>query len=311
MLPEESWAARVATDDARRAKVAFEHFRLQGLRSFACYSPPIGRYPDRRGQEFDRVVTEAGFSCAMYTPPRSRQSSGWLADYERASRWLGQLVKPVAVFASDAYPARHLAEVCQRDGVRIPDEVALLAGDTDELLCSVAWPQISSVQLASHRIGREACRLLELLMAGAEVPEMPLLIPPIGVIERHSTAVVGVIDSEMTPILRVIRDRATQGLEVKDLLREFPISRRCLELRCRQLIGRTPAAEIRRVRLVRARQLLVETEQSIDSIAHAVGLSGGPVLSHLFRKHLGLTPGALREEVRGGTEARHGAPGGR
>jgi LacI family transcriptional regulator len=301
MFPEERWAAQVSTDDARRAEVAFEHFRSRGLRSFGCYSPPIGRYPDHRGQEFARVTASAGFACSMFTPPRSRQSSGWLADYERASQWLAKLEKPVAIFASDAYPARQLAEVCQRDGVRIPDEVAILAGDNDDLLCNVAWPPLSSVLLASHRIGREACSLLEQLMSGSPPPAEPVLIPPVRVIERLSTAVVGIADEELIPILQAIRDRATQGLSVNDLLEEFPISRRGLELRCRREIGRTPAEEIRRVRIERARQLLTETDQSIDSIAHAVGLSSGPVLSHLFRKHEGITPGELRSGAsRGG-----------
>lgn len=294
-MPKEQWLGRVATDDASRARMAFEHLRERGIERFACYAPPIGRYPDRRGKEFARVVGDAGYECHVYTTAPSREGSGLLADHRRASAWLAKLPKPVGVFASDAYPARQLAEVCQRSEVRVPDDVALVAGDTDELLCHVARPQITSLQLACHRIGSEACAMLERLMDGANVDPRPMLVPPVRVLQRHSTDMLAIADEEVAEILRVIRDRATKGLEVRDLLEEFPMSRRGLEVKFRRLVGRSPGAEIRRVRLGQAQKLLLSTEQSIDSIARAVGLSGGPALSHAFRKHLGVTPGQLRE----------------
>lgn len=294
-MPRERWLGRVATDDARRARMAFEHLRERGIERFACYSPPIGRYPDGRGSEFARVVEDAGYECQVFTTPSSRRGSGLLADHRRASAWLATLDKPIGIFASDAYPARQLAEVCERSVVRIPDDVALVAGDTDELLCDVARPQITSLQLACHRIGSEACRMLAGLMEGTEVNAEPLLLPPVRVVHRHSTDVLAIADEEVAEVLRFIRDNATRGIEVRDLLEEFPVSRRGLEVKFKRLVGRSPGAEMRRVRLEHARKLLLSTEQSIDSIARAVGMSGGPALSHAFRKHLGVTPGQLRE----------------
>ena len=293
-MPNEVWLGRVATDDHLRAELAFEHFRERGLENFACYAPPIGRYPDGRAQAFAHVAMHAGYNCNLFTRAKNRPDSSWLADYGRATKWLAGLQKPVAVFASDAYPARQLCEVCDRNGVKIPDEVAILSGDTDDLLCEAAWPQISSVELASHRIGEEACELLDELMAGKPVPSKPKLIQPLRVLARHSTDILAVDDIEFAMVLRAIRTRAVERIEIRDLLREFPISRRSLEIKFKRYLGRTPAAEIRRVRLEHARMLLLETDRSIESIANACSISSGSALSHLFRKHLGITPGQLR-----------------
>jgi len=298
-LPDERWLGRVATDDTLRAQVAFEHLLSRGLDHFACYAPPIGRYPDTRAQRFADVVRAQGFPCETYRAGRGSASRGWLAEYECVTRWLETLPMPVAIFASDPYPARRLTEICERCGVRIPDEVALVSGDNDDLLCRVAWPQITSVELASHRIGTEACALLERLMAGESVPDNPVLIAPRRIIERHSTEVLAIADREIADILRSIHQTATEGIGVRDLLKRFPISRRGLEIKFREILGRTPAEEIRRVRLERARALLLETDLSVEAIATRVGFSSGPALSHAFRRFENVTPSEIRNRGSG------------
>lgn len=293
-LPAERWLSRVATDDRLRAELAFGHLRERGFENFATYAPTLGRYPDRRCEQFVRVAAEAGFECSNFATIAGRYGDTWPTDWNRLAAWLDSLPKPVAVFAADAYPARHLAELCERQGIRLPDEVAVLAGDTDELICNVAWPQLSSVELASHRIGHLACQELAVRMDDDSAPPTLRLVAPLRVVERHSTDVMAIADPEMAEILAMVRRQATAGLEVRDLLGQFPISRRGLELKFKRLLGRTPAEEIRRVRLERAKQLLLETDRSVESVAHAVGMSSGPALFHAFRKYIGMTPGEFR-----------------
>lgn len=95
-------------------------------------------------------------------------------------------------------------------------------------------------------------------------------------------------------ILRFIRENAANGIQVADVLRASRLSRRSIEQRFRTLLNRTPAEEIRRVRLEHARKLLLETGMSISAIAMASGFSSGAYLSHTFRRDFGLTPGELR-----------------
>ncbi len=297
MVKKEDWLARVATDDDARAKIAMDHLLSCGIENFGCYAPQIGRYSDVRSQAFRKVVEAAGFSCAMYDS-KEEESFGWLTNYTNARQWLAKLPKPLGVFTADPYPARQLVEICAADSVRIPDDVAVLSGDDDELLCNVASPQISSIELASHRIGETAARMLERLMNGAKVPKNTILIPPLRIRVRHSTDVLAIDDPEIASVLRFIRDHAKEGINVADILRTFPVSRRSLEQRFREKVNRSPAEEIRRARFEHVCRLLLDTDKSISTIAFESGFASGASLSQAFQQHFSNTPGHFRSSRR-------------
>ncbi len=293
-MPEEQWLGRVATDDSARAAMAVEHFRARQFEHFACYSPPIGRYSHDRALAFQREVERLGFQCSLFTAANNR-NAGWEGNQSQVAQWLKSLPRPLAVFAADPYPARQLIEICQHEGLRVPDDIAVLSGDTDDLLCNIASPRISSVELACHKIGLSACEMLSSMMEGGSIPGAPVLVPPLRVIARHSTEILAVEDRDLAQIVQYIRDRAAEGIRVSDILRAFPISRRSLEQRFRNVLGRSPAEEIRRTRLQHARKLLVETDMSVAEVATASGVCSGAQLASAFRRYLGIRPSALRE----------------
>lgn len=289
--------ARVATDDQARAALALEHLRSRGLESFACYAPPIGRYSDGRSLAFRQAVEQAGFECSMY---REEEGGGWLDNYTVVRRWLRKLPRPLGVFAADPYPARQLVEICATDGVRVPDEVAVLSGDDDELLCKVASPQISSIELASHKIGQTAAHLLQRMMNGASPPRLAQLIPPRQVRARQSTDLLAVAAPEIAAVLKEIHQHAHRGITVAELLKKHPMSRRSLEYKFRASIQRSPAEEIRRVRFEHIRRLLLDTDKTIETIAVESGFSSGPSLSAAFQHYYGSPPGSLRDRSHSG-----------
>ncbi|QDV42824.1 Xylose operon regulatory protein [Stieleria neptunia] len=294
MVPKDDWFGRVATDDAVRAKMAFEHLRNHGLSHFACYAPPIGRYSDVRADAFLQVVGDNGFECSLYETG-SDEDKGWLTNHANVRRWLARLPRPLGVFAADPYPARQMVEICTLESIRVPDDVAILSGDDDDLLCNVASPHLSAVELASHRIGDSAAQLLSRMMKGAAAPKRTTLIPPLRVRSRHSTDVLAIEDEELAEILKCIRDSAADGITVSSLTRRFPISRRRLEQRFRSVLNRSPAEEIRRVRMEHACRLLLDSDQSIASIALKTGFATGASLSQAFRQQMGATPGEYRQ----------------
>ncbi|WP_231690796.1 AraC family transcriptional regulator [Aureliella helgolandensis] len=297
MVPKYDWLARVATDDAARAKMAFEHLRDRGLTHFACYAPPIGRYSDVRSTAFADAVTDGGYKCAMYEATRD-DAAGWLTNYSNVCRWLATLPRPLGIFAADPYPARQLVEICSVESIRIPDEVAVLSGDDDELLCKVASPQISAVELASHRIGETAAQILERMMNGGAAANLATLIPPLRVRARHSTDILAMSDDEVADVLRYIRDRAPFGISVADLLKRFPISRRRLEQRFRAELNRSPAEEIRRVRMAHVGRLLLDSDKPVATIAAEAGFATSASLSQAFCQHFGVAPGEYRRRNR-------------
>jgi len=240
------------------------------------------------------AVEAAGFTCQTYAHQKG-EVGGWLTNYTKARQWLAALPKPLGVFAADAYPARQLAEICAASSIRVPDEVAVLSGDDDDLLCNVASPQLSSIELASHCIGETAASLLQKLINGATVPKSATQIPPLRVRPRHSTDILAIDDPKIVSVLRYIRDNAHRGISVADILREIPLSRRVLEQRFRKQLNRSPAEEIRRVRFEHVCHLLLDTDKSIATIANESGFAAGGGLSQAFQQRFNLTPGKFRQ----------------
>jgi LacI family transcriptional regulator len=62
----------------------------------------------------------------------------------------------------------------------------------------------------------------------------------------------------------------------------------------RATLGRSPKAEILRVKLARLRQLLLETNLPLDAIARRCGFAHARYVNQLFRKQYGQSPGAFR-----------------
>lgn len=291
---EEGWAGQVATDDTWRARLAFDHFSSRRLVHFAYYGPPNSRYSDGRGEAFQRFVSEQGFPCEMLEFQESPRGSYSYGDRQELAERLRSLPKPTGILAADPYPARQLIECCLACGIDIPGDVLVLSGDEDELLCNLVQPPITSIELASHRIGWEACEMLVRMHASGETPIEAQLVKPLRVRPRRSTDHTEMGDPLLESVLDYIKQNAANPIRIQDLARFAAISRRTLELRFRDALGRSPAEEIRRVRLEQARQMLLNTSLSVSSIAAACGLSSGPYLTHAFRKAYGVVPSDLR-----------------
>jgi LacI family transcriptional regulator len=288
----------VLTDEAARARLAVEHLVARGFRKFAYFAPPSHRYSKKRGEAFVKAVTGLGYECHEYLPGyRAGRKIGFEEQQRRVNRWLAALPRPIAILTVDADLGRQLAEICHFAGVRIPDEVAILAGDTDDLLCEVSTPPLSSITVACERLGHEAAAMLNRMIAGDAPPKQPLLIPPHGVVSRQSTDVLSIDDPTVVRALRYIHTHAHHGIVVNDILREVPISRRSLEIQFRSYLGRSPAEEIRRIRLDRGRQLLGRRELSITEIALACGFSNATRFGVAFRKSFGTTPRSFRKTL--------------
>jgi LacI family transcriptional regulator len=212
--------------------------------------------------------------------------------------WLLALPKPAAVFSSNDVPARHLAEMCRALGLLVPEEVALLGVDNDELECLLCHPPLSSVVNPAEQIGYEAARLLDRLMSGRQPPRRPIHVPPTHVVTRQSTDIVAVADPDVSQAAAFIRDHAAENIGVADVVLALSMARRRLERRFRGCLGRTILDEIQRVRVERAKHLLAETDLPIPVVANRSGFSTPQRLAAVFRRATGQSPTAYRRQVR-------------
>ena len=145
-------------------------------------------------------------------------------------------------------------------------------------------------------VGRAAARLLERLMAGEPIDPGPVSVPPVGVVTRQSTACLAVENSLVAAALTLIRGAAPGRLVIADLAGELNCSRAWLTRAFRVHVGHGIHEEILRVRLQEARRLLDETDLTLDAVAHRTGFEHPETLGRVFRRKLGLSPGAYRRQ---------------
>jgi LacI family transcriptional regulator len=288
--------ARCTVDPVASGRMAAEYFLTSGFKSFG-YCGPLQQlgYADEFADAYAAELRKAGHYCHTYpTPGGDQQSIAWNAHLASLAAWLKKLPRPVAVLSWSAARGRQITEACHYAGIRVPDEVAVLGGDYDELMSHISSPPLSTIDQPAEQIGYEAARLLEGMMRGKRPRKRPLLFPPTRIVVRHSTDTLSMDDEMVRDALRLIRDRSRQRIRVSDVVRELAVARRALEQRFVRLVGRTPAAEIRRVRLEDAKRMLVETDQSIAEISRASGFGHQDLFSRVFRRTVGSTPSEFR-----------------
>lgn len=290
---------RVTTHLRATGQLAAEHLLDCGLQHFVYVALPRLPYVRHQYQGFADTLDKAGHACPSYQPsfqPNSRK--GWAAQQRELGQWLKSLPKPVGILAWGTTLGRQLIECCHEIGLAVPEEVAILGGDYDEILCDTCTPSLSGVAVASEQIGYEAARQLDRLLRGEPAPAEPIRIEPTGVTARQSTDLLAIEDEDLAKAIRFIRDHTADPIDVKDVLREVAISRRALERGFQKVLGRSPTAEIRRQHLDRAKRLLAETDLPIPDVAVASGLGSSTYFAHIFNREVGQSPLKYRSATR-------------
>lgn len=279
----------VLPDDSAIGKLAFEYFYDRGFRSVAFCGHPTAGWSRAREHAFSAaaVAAKCGFQCVH-------------AADEVPLDWVKSLALPTAILAANDRYAWHAVDACRIAGRRMPEDVAILGVDNDVLLTDMVRPSLSSIKPASFLVGFEAGRLLSELLQGRRAPAGPMLVAPEGVLTRHSTDVLVIADESVVAAARFIRENASRPISIDDVLDAVPAGRRTLERRFRAALGRSMLAEIRRVHLDRAMQLLRETDLDIPAVAEGSGFASHARFSSVFRQETGTTPTQYRQNIRGG-----------
>lgn len=278
----------VGPDNQVIARLAADHFTRRGFRNFAYCSSDRCLWSAPQGDFFLRAVADFGFPCHLFKLQHAVRPSG-LDD------WLRALPKPVAVLACNDACGQVVLEACRHAGIMVPDQVAVLGVDNDELVCETATPPMSSIIPNAPRAGYEAARLLDRMMRGDKLSSLEARIEPLGVSLRRSTDIIGVDDPQVAAALQFIRQHACEPITPADVARATTLSRRSLERRFQRFLSRTLREEVLAARLNHVKQLLTGTRLSLEQIAETVGYEHSEYLSVVFKREVGLSPRQYRD----------------
>src|SRR5580700_8976974 len=272
----------IVPDDVAIGQMAADYFLSLGFTSCGYFNKSRLQYARIRGDAFKERLAAAGVEC--------RECD---TETTQAGPWITSLPKPAAVFCCNDAWAHRLLLAARKYGIRIPEQVAVLGVDDDELLNTVGACPLSSIAIPAAKVGFEAARMLEAAINGVAAPLLTTL-SPLCVVPRTTTDVACVDDPHVAKGLQFIKANAARTIQVDDVVEHLSISRRSLERRFLQTIGHSVGSEIRRAHVERAKQLLIATSLSIEEVAAASGFTSATLLGVVFRKHIGKSPTDFR-----------------
>lgn len=297
MLPQSPFP-RVGMDNLAVGRLAAEHLLERGFRHFAFVGQRHHANSEQRAAGFVQRLRKAGFSCHCLFRAGTISDTAWQREDSPLACFVDGLPKPVGLFARNGLWAADVAKACRRLRLQVPDDVAIVGVDNDPLECGLSQPPLSSVEVPAEQIGLRAAMLLEDMMNGKASPRSPIILPPVRVVTRQSSDVLAVEHADLRGALEYIRNHAGEPITVSDVLREVPVSRRALEQRFAHALGRSPAQEIVRVHILRAKNLLSDTDWPMPAVAERSGFTSASRLSAVFRRVVGVAPTTYRQRGR-------------
>jgi LacI family transcriptional regulator len=290
---------RVGIDNQGVARLAVEHLKDKGLRTIAFIGDQRFMWARQREEEFQRLMEKSREPYRIYKGPVSdKEKVGSDSEFRDIVQWLQALPRPVGIFACNDNRALQVLEACQQVGFSVPDEVAVIGVDDDELLCQLCNPPLTSVLPNARLTGFEAAAMLSRMMNGERLASQTRYVEPIRVVERQSTDATAVNDPKIAAALRYINEHACEGIDVSDVLRAVPVSRTLFDSRFKTLLGHSPHQHIINKRIERAKHLLFDSDLAITVIAELVGFLTASYLSTVFRRETGMTPYEYRTKLR-------------
>lgn len=297
----------IASDDVAIGKIAAGHFIDQNIRNGLYYAIVRQQtHSTLRFAGFRQTLIEAGASepaaiqLDLNRVNFRRRASRQKHLSEIAARIRGQIAKggaPLGVFCFSDDLGATVIEACAQAGLSVPDEVAVVGVDNDNLICDMMSPALSSVQQNGEGIGYKTGEVLEAMFRpGAKVPKQTLL-PPLSIVIRPSSDTISVEDPILRRAIQIIRGSLTEAVNVNELANQLKVSRRLLAKRFREKLNRSAHEEIVLTRVRAAKQLLATTTMTNLAVALECGFNGEHRFEQNFRTITGMTPMAYRKHV--------------
>lgn len=271
-------------------KMAAGFFIQRRYQNFAFYGNKDVVWSIERAEGYKEAVEMSGGRFFHFETENLKEEQ-WGTDHDKLDQWVLSLPKPVALFACDDNFALQVSDICKLNNISIPDDVALLGVDNDDLICNVSDPPISSIKLDVTKGGYDVGRLLHQLIEKKRKTPFNVIVNPVQIELRQSTEKYNIANEYITEVIRYIETAFTKPISIDMLIRKVPLSRRSLETKFKKETGISLYQFILKRRIeYMAELLLLKSELSLLDLAIQSGFTDNRNLSRIFKKIKGYTP---------------------
>jgi LacI family transcriptional regulator len=285
--------ARVLEDHAHAAQLVAEHFLSRGFTNFMFYSDTDNWSYLERGEGFAAALKRSGHESRWLRWDQAPERITGREQWARKRSWLAarlkEAPKALAVFAANDQHALEVLDACEMARLAVPEQVAIVGAENYLLAPDAMRTPISSVDTNLEMLGYTGASLLEDLMSGRRQPAKIIRVPAVGVITRKSSDLLAVRHKGVANGLRFMWEHFHEPIRIKDLLNVAGMSRRGLHKAFLENIGRTPGQELQRLRIEKAKRLLVDSSHKIEVLASMCGYQSANTFSIAFKNATGMT----------------------
>ena len=259
----------ITGDYRKTGQMGAEFFLTKGFRHFAFYGYRDAVWSKERCEGFRECIAAHGFGDNFSAYQHESIDNLWLYDAPPLLAWLKSLPHPTALMACDDNQGNRLTELCKANGISVPDQIAILGVDNDEIVCNLSDPPLSSINHSIVRGGFEAAKLIEQLLNDDEASPQDVVLRPVNVVDRLSTDFHATDDRHIRTVLDHIRQHLAS-------IHKY----------------------IFHLRMERFAQLLQDSDAPLAELAAQAGISDLKNLSRQFKALKGTTPNKFRKGFR-------------
>ena len=256
--------------------------REEGFRSIMSHRTPLSVYPPLK----QHLVSSTTSAPLPFIP------------YDKIEKWLDKLPKPAAVFAANDHFARRVLNACIQLGIKVPQQVTIVGCDNDSFIWQNTKPPLSSFQLPFQKLGFKAAQTLDRLLNNKVAPQRIIRVAGTQLCERGSSIHIPPATALVEKARNYITEHACNGIRVIDVVEHIGVSRSLLDLRFRQICGKSILEYILDTRLHEVCLKLTNTKRTILQIGHDCGFNDPDNLKRLFKKRFGISMRDFRNNRR-------------
>ncbi len=288
----DKWGCPVIDDDHEAIGVmAAEYFLGRGFENFAVYSESTKQL----------ALTQKAF-CSYLGDLNKKvyeiRPESLFDDWQKQSTWLAEelerLPKPLAVFCDRDHGGAEVIDTCMQHGIAVPWDVSVLGKHNNALVCDALAIPLSSLDNNLSLMGYKAADNLGRILDSEEVSPLTL-IPPREVITRASTELLAVNHEHVRRALIFIQGNYRENIGVDEVVATTGMSVRGLQQAFNKQLGHGIGEVIFKHRIDRAKELLLHSEWTIETVARESGFFSMRNFFTRFKKVVGMTPHQFRK----------------